>query len=445
MVLCTLMQQQDNGVLLMTKWQEVKLGDVCLQITDGVHNTVKDDVNGYFYLLSCKNIKNGTIIIGDNERKINKTTLDNLRKRTHTAKGDVLLSSVGTIGETAIIKEDTPLYEFQRSVAIFKPNPQYITSEFLFYSLNNKKKILQYSAEGAVQQCLFINPLKEFEISLPPLEMQKKIAGVLGALDDKIELNNKINNNLEQQAQALFKSWFVEMKSGLKDEKFGCIPDDAQVCKIGDLPVFITDYVANGSFASLKENVTLYQTRNYAYFIRNTDLKANSFEVYVDEHSYKFLAKSSLFGNEIIISNVGDVGSVFLCPKLDLPMTLGNNIIMLRADKDSDLGFYLYVWFKWSYGQELIQGIKGGSAQPKFNKTDFKGLPVILPPKEQLKKFNKLVTPMFDKISQNQQENKQLAALRDTLLPKLMKGEIDVSNVDISALTSTDKLSFSGE
>ena len=163
----------------------------------------------------------------------------------------------------------------------------------------------------------------------------------------------------------MFKSWFVDInETSQNNEKFGYIPQNAIVKKIGELPVFITDYVANGSFASLKENVTLYQNKNYAYFIRNTDLKSNSFEVYVDEHSYNFLSKSSLFGNEIIISNVGDVGSVFLCPKLDLPMTLGNNIIMLRAETGSYLGFYLYIWFKWSYGQELIQGIKGGSAQP---------------------------------------------------------------------------------
>ena len=123
-------------------------------------------------------------------------------------------------------------------------------------------------------------------------------------------------------------------------------------------------------------------------------------------------------------------------------MTLGNNIIMLRAETDSYLDFYLYIWFKWSYGQELIQGIKGGSAQPKFNKTDFKGLPVILPSQQQLKEFNAAVTPVFNKISQNNQENIRLVQLRDTLLPKLMSGEIDVSNVDISALTSADKLSF---
>ena len=181
----------------MTNWREVKLGDVCIQITDGVHNTVRDDPNGEYYLLSCKNLKNGQIVIGKNERKINLDTLQSLRKRTKTAKGDVLLSSVGTIGETAIIKENNSKYEFQRSVAFFKPNKNYIASEFLFYSLNNNKSLLQHNARGAVQQCLFINSLKEFTISLPSLDIQKNIAEVLGTLDDKIELNNKVNNNLE--------------------------------------------------------------------------------------------------------------------------------------------------------------------------------------------------------------------------------------------------------
>lgn len=196
------------------------------------------------------------------------------------------------------------------------------------------------------------------------------------------------------------------------------------------MPILLTDYVANGSFASLKANVTLYQESNYAYFIRNTDLKIGKFEVFVDKHSYDFLSKSKLFGGEIIISNVGDVGSVFLCPKLDKPMTLGNNIIMLRPD-DNNLQYYLYIWFKWFYGKSLIQGIKGGSAQPKFNKTDFKNLPIFVPDNNLLKNFNELVKPMFELIDKNNIENKKLASLRDTLLPKLMSGEIDVSNISI--------------
>ena len=197
---------------MKSNWTKVKLIDVCVQITDGAHNTVYDTPEGDCFLLSCKNIKNGVVRIGEKERRIDKKTLENLRSRTKMSIGDVLISSVGTIGETAIVKEDNPPYEFQRSVAIFKPNQRYITPKFLYYSLRHKKKKLRHLAEGAVQQCLFINPLKQFEISIPSLGEQKKIAKILGALDDKIELNNKINQNLEAQAQAIFKSWFVDFE-----------------------------------------------------------------------------------------------------------------------------------------------------------------------------------------------------------------------------------------
>ena len=214
------------------------------------------------------------------------------------------------------------------------------------------------------------------------------------------------------------------------ETRFGKIPTSFKLMKNGELPMVVTDYVANGSFAALKANVKLYQEDNYAYFIRNTDLKSGTFEVFVDKQSYDFLSKSTLYGGEIIISNVGDVGSVFLCPKLNKPMTLGNNIIMLRPEQNS-LKYYLYIWFKWLYGQALIQGIKGGSAQPKFNKTDFKNLPIYLPDDNLLEKFHKIVDPMFELIDKNNSENQYLAAMRDALLPKLMSGELDVSDIDL--------------
>ena len=264
------------------------------------------------------------------------------------------------------------------------------------------------------------------------LQTQKKIGAILRSLDDKIELNNKINENLERQARAIFYEWFIStpQKTDIVQTEFGMLPTSFVVAKIGDLPLIVTDYVANGSFATLKANVKVYQEPNYAYFIRNTDLKSGTFEVFVDEHSYNFLSKSRLFGGEIIISNVGDVGSVFLCPTLEAPMTLGNNIIMLKPEKEN-LRYYLYIWFKWSLGQGLMQGIKSGSAQPKFNKTDFKALPVILPPDKLLDKFHETVAPMFDLIGRNQSENRKLTTLRDALLPKLMSGELDVSNIQL--------------
>ena len=410
----------------MTNWQEVRLGDVCIQITDGTHNTVKDCENGDCYLLSCKNIKNGNIEIGKNERKIDRHTLEELRKRTKTAKGDVLLSSVGTIGETAIIKLENPNYEFQRSVAIFKPNLNFITSEFLYYSLNSRKDILQHSAEGAVQQCLFITPLKDFPISMPPIDVQKKIAGVLGALDDKIELNNRINNNLEQQAQALFKSWFVDF------EPFGGkMPDDWKVGKLGDFieikrggsPRPIQEYLVPNGLNWLKISDATAETSPYILEIKE-HIKPEGLNKTV------FLKKGSL-----VLSNSATPG----IPKfLDIDTCIHDGWLYFPNSLFSNE--YLFLLFN-HIRKDLIS-LGNGSVFTNLKTDILKNFEAILPTKEVLRRFDSIISSIFISIKYNREEIATLTTLRDMLLPKLMSGEIDVSNVDISALTSADKLSF---
>lgn len=343
-------------------------------------------------------------------------------------KTSVLIGRKGTINKVRYVTHpfwtvDTLFYTIIDEKII---RPHY------FYYLMTQIDLLQLN-EGTTIPSLRTETLNRIELEVPTLEKQDKILSCVEPIEQKIELNKKINNNLEQQAVLLFKQWFTNFENQSEkmiETRFGKIPTSFKLMKNGELPMVVTDYVANGSFASLKANVKLYQEDNYAYFIRNTDLKSGTFEVFVDKHSYDFLSKSTLYGGEIIISNVGDVGSVFLCPKLNKPMTLGNNIIMLRPEQNS-LKYYLYIWFKWLYGQSLIQGIKGGSAQPKFNKTDFKNLPIYLPDDNFLKKFHKIVEPMFELIDKNNSENKHLAAMRDTLLPKLMSGELDVSDINI--------------
>lgn len=410
----------------MTNWQEVRLGDICIQITDGTHNTVKDCESGDCYLLSCKNIKNGNIEIGKNERKIDRHTLEELRKRTKTAKGDVLLSSVGTIGETAVIKLENPNYEFQRSVAIFKPNLNFITSEFLYYSLNSRKDILQHSAEGAVQQCLFINPLKDFSIPLPPLDVQKKIAVVLGALDDKIELNNRINNNLEQQAQALFKSWFMDF------EPFGgTMPDDWKVGKLGDFieikrggsPRPIQEYLVPNGLNWLKISDATAETSPYILEIKE-HIKPEGLNKTV------FLKKGSL-----VLSNSATPG----IPKfLDIDTCIHDGWLYFPNSLFSNE--YLFLLFN-HIRKDLIS-LGNGSVFTNLKTDILKNFEAILPTKEVLRRFDSIISSIFISIKYNREEIATLTTLRDMLLPKLMSGEIDVSNVDISALTSTDKLSF---
>lgn len=396
----------------MTKWQDIKLGDVCLQITDGVHNTVKDDETGEFYLLSCKNIKNGNIFIGEKERRINKQTLEILRKRTKTAKGDVLLSSVGTIGETAVIKLENPNYEFQRSVAIFKPNLNFITSEFLYYSLNSRKDILQHSAEGAVQQCLFITPLKDFSISLPPLDIQQKIAGVLGALDDKIELNNKINNNLEQQATALFNNYFPYK---INDS----LPENWRIGTFGE----IIELHDSKRIPLSGQDRDQMQNKIYPYY------GAASLMDYVD--NYIFDGIYLLLGEDgTVVDNYGMPILQYVWGKFWV-----NNHAHILTGKNGFNVESLYLLFK----QTPIKSIVTGAVQAKISQANLKALSVVIPPEDLLKEFNTKVNNLFELIRNNKDENEKLIQLRDTLLPKLMSGEIDVTNVDIS----TDKLSFS--
>lgn len=361
----------------------------------------------------------------------------NEMKRFQVNTDDLIISCSGTVGKVSIIRSDDPKGIISQALLLLRVDQNKILPLYLkyFFTSRDGYNAIVSRSSGSVQVNIAKrNVIEQIPLMLPKIETQRKIVEILNSIDKKIEENEEINNNLEQQAVVLFRSWFsafsLSPNSPRVDSEFGEIPESFAVVNVGSLPMLITDYVANGSFASLKANVNLYQEPNYAYFIRNTDLKSGSYGVFVDQHSYEFLSKSTLYGGEIIISNVGDVGSVFLCPKLDGRMTLGNNIIMLRP-QDDHLRYYLYIWFKYLQGQALIQGIKGGSAQPKFNKTDFKNTSVLIPPKNILTRFHETVAPMFEMISQRQAETARLTDLRDTLLPQLMSGEIDVSSLDL--------------
>lgn len=408
-----------------------KLSEIMDIIGGGTPKTSKPEYwNGDIPWLSVKDFNNDYRYIYETEKTITQAGLDNSSTKL-LQRNDSIISARGTVGEMAMIPYPMA---FNQSCYGLRAKEGLVDEEYLYYLLKHNVVVLKKNTHGSVFDTITRDTFDGIEVELPSLVEQKVVASILRDLDDKIEVNNEINKNLEEQAVVLFHSWFsafsLSPNSPRVNSEFGEIPENFAVVKVGSLPMLVTDYVANGSFASLKANVNLYQEPNYAYFIRNTDLKSGSFGVYVDQHSYEFLSKSTLFGGEIIISNVGDVGSVFLCPKLDGRMTLGNNIIMLRPE-DDHLRYYLYIWFKYLQGQALIQGIKGGSAQPKFNKTDFKNTSVLIPPKDMLTRFHETVAPMFETISQRQTETSRLADLRDTLLPQLMSGEIDVSNLDL--------------
>lgn len=188
------------------------------------------------------------------------------------------------------------------------------------------------------------------------------------------------------------------------------IPKGWKMTTLGEVATTVTDFVANGSFASLKENVEYNYKEDYAVMIRLADYNNNfSNLLYTNKKGYEFLKKSSLNPRDIIISNVGEYsGTVFRAPNLNRPMTLAPNSILVRFDNDSD--DYFYFLLKSKNGQSLIDNIKSGSANPKFNKTDFKKIEVIIPQLPEQRAIAAVLSSLDDKIELLREQNKTLEA-----------------------------------
>ncbi|MBQ3373556.1 MAG: restriction endonuclease subunit S [Oscillospiraceae bacterium] len=212
-----------------------------------------------------------------------------------------------------------------------------------------------------------------------------------------------------------------------KETPFGKIPNSWVLSPISDVTNLVTDYVANGSFAALAENVKYKDTEDIAVLIRLVDYN-NGFKgdfVFIDEHAYSFLSKSKLYGGEIIISNVGaNVGTVFRCPFLPYKMSLAPNSIMVKF-KGND-SFYYY-WLKSKAGQHMLHSIVTGSAQPKFNKTNFRDMLVPVPPKKTQDEIVSILQPIDEKIELSNRINENLEqqafALFDSYFPAVSAGE----------------------
>ena len=182
---------------------QATISDVSLNVTDGVHNTVHDDSAGEYLLLSCKNIKGGSLNIGASERRISRDTFEKLRRRTKLSKGDILISSVGTIGELLLLNKDPLNYEFQRSVAMVKPNPAVVSSAYLYESLLSNRAKLINSAHGAVQQCLFISDIAEFPIRIPQQDILIEFDAIVTPMLNTITANENENLKLSQLRDTL--------------------------------------------------------------------------------------------------------------------------------------------------------------------------------------------------------------------------------------------------
>lgn len=391
----------------MTKWHEVQLAELA---------TIKYGKNQKDVAIESSNIPiYGT---GGIMGYASKALYD---------KPSVLIGRKGTIDRVRYVTKpfwavDTTFYTIINENKIL---PRY------FYYLLSLVDLSSYN-EGTTIPSLRTETLNRLEFMVPPLDIQTKIAGVLGALDDKIELNNKINNNLEQQAQALFKSWFVDF------EPFGgTMPDDWKTEKLDKctsevIRGFTSKYVKKSNLINLNQKVNKgkYLEKQYYKFLDET------ISVPQEKYAHK---------KDIILNSLGQgtLGRIHFWYETSTNVVVDQHITIIRAKKGVSTAEYLYLLLSSSkYSDYFESCITGTTGMLMLNISAVRNTDIMLPSIKIQEKFANTIESLYEKIEQNNQENTRLAQLRDTLLPKLMSGEIDVSNVDISALTSADKLSF---
>lgn len=393
-------KQEDN-------WQEVKLGDVCSIIDGdrGVNYPKENELqkNGHCLFLNTKNVPNSKFDFS--ECSFISKEKDEILRKGKIQYGDIVVTTRGTLANFAYYSKACKFenVRINSGMVILRNEKQAIYTPYLCYFLmsNNFKQQVIMFATGSAQPQLPIKDMKNITISLPPLDIQKKIAGVLGALDDKIELNNKINQNLETQAQALFKSWFVDFEPfGGKMPSNWVKKSLDQFCKIFTGKKNANEYNPNG--------------KNLFFTCAPEPLQ-------IDSYIYD--------GSAIIIAGNGAYTgrTRFYTGKFDLYQR--TYACTLLPEVKQDYIYLLYIMVK-SLLQEKIMGGTHGSAIPYIVMNDISKFNFMYN-EDVFDKLSPILKYYIEKILINEHENTQLAELRDTLLPKLMSGEINVDDVKI--------------
>ncbi len=396
---------------MVNNWKNCKIRDICSNVTSG--GTPKSTKSEYYNggnipWLNTKEVCFNRIY--HTEKYITEIGLKNSPAKW-IKKNNIIVAMYGaTAGNIAVNK--IPLTTNQACCNL-EINEKVADYRFVYYSLFNRHKILSSMANGGAQQNLNSLQIKDFEISLPTINIQQKIAKVLGALDDKIELNNKINENLELQAQSIFKSWFVDNRYEV--EKETCIGELCK-CELGGTPSRVKSEYWNGNIPWINSGAV----NNY---------RITKPSEYITELGLSKSATKLLPAKTTVLAITGaTLGQISL---LEIASCANQSVVGIIENEKLPYEFiYPYI----CHNIKEILSHQTGGAQQHINKQNIEQLKINLPKSNIINKYKAIAKPMYENIAYNCFENEALTQLRDTLLPKLMNGEIDVENIPTSAI-----------
>lgn len=372
-------------------WEFVKLGDL-------VHRKI-----GYGIVQPGANVDVGVPVIKVNNiisglsniELLEKTTtdIDARYTRTRLVGGELVISLVGSVGKTAIVPKTFAGCNLVRATGLIDIKDE-ILAKWVKYYIDSPQgqAYINSNVNTTVQVTLNIKSLSDMPIPLPDHAIREKIVAILSSLDDKIELNRHINANLEQQAQALYKSWFVDF------EPFGGkMPEDWREGTLGEIAEFRRGKGILGK-DTIKGNIPVVAGGlEPAYYHNLANTKAPVVTISASGANAGFMR---MYNVDVWASDCSYIDS--RCANL----------------------LWTYCYLK--INAQLLKHVQTGAVQPHVKASDVNAFEIIIPSSENILNFQQKVKPIFDQIANNERENIRLAQLRDTLLPKLMSGEITV-------------------
>ena len=324
---------------------------------------------------------------------------DGVTKSVKVAPETLIVSNSATPGLPKIMKITACVHD---GWLVFS-NYRGITRDFLYYKFIDIRRTLVNQANGSVFQNLKTDIVKDFDIDIPCIETQKKIVGILSQIDEKIELNNAINNNLEQQAQAIYQQMFIDNASS--DWAEGTLSNIADIT-MGQSP--------SGSSYNEDGNGTVFFQGRAEFGFRFPTVR-----LYTTEPKRMACANDTLMS---VRAPVGDLNVAHT------DCCIGRGLAAIHS-KNNHQSFVLYTMFSLKKQLDVFNG--EGTVFGSINRNSLNEMPILIPSSEKLDEFEALVAPMDAAIRNNYDEICRLEQLRDSLLPQLMSGELDVSDIDL--------------
>ena len=378
-------------------------------IGGGTPKTTREEYwNGTIPWLSVKDFNNSHRYVYATEKSITELGLANSSTKL-LDKDDIIISARGTVGELAMIP--FPM-AFNQSCYGLRAKKEVAESGFLFYLLKYHIESLKKNTHGSVFDTITRDTFSGIEVDIPTMENQKQIAEILGSLDDKIELNNKINENLERQAQAIYHEQFEIINKGE-------LPVGWRVVTLGDVAV-----ISKKIFNPSKEPETMLEHYSIPAF---DESRFPVFELSTAIKSNKFAVDSNCF----MISKLNPTTKRIWKPYCLTENAVCSTEFIVYKAKDSTIRDFLYsVIDSTSFSDFMCSHITGSTgSRQRTTPSDTLSFEFVIPSEGEINSFQALVSPMYEQMRINAIENNKLKRLRDSLLPKLMSGEINASSI----------------